>query len=166
MRDSGKFEKTIRDKRNRILEEPLIMTYIAPLRRRMQEQVNAMHRVFVSVVWCWHVHDILQAILNLIKPFKDVSLAYLAQELTLSVPEIESLLVDLLADERLAGAIDQMQARLIVKKHVQSKEHQMFATKYELVENWISSINNIKQELEYRLSGEKASMNKGGLIIV
>lgn len=37
--DLPHFEKTIRNKQNRILDEPFLMTYIQPLRRRMREQV-------------------------------------------------------------------------------------------------------------------------------
>ena len=38
--DLGRFERTIRNKNNKIAEEPFLMTYIHPLRRRMREQVE------------------------------------------------------------------------------------------------------------------------------
>ena len=38
--DLSRFEKTLRDKANRIMDEPFLMTYIAPLRRRIREQVK------------------------------------------------------------------------------------------------------------------------------
>ena len=37
--DLGRFERTLRNKQNRILDDPFIMSYVAPLRRRMREQV-------------------------------------------------------------------------------------------------------------------------------
>ena len=37
--DMDRFEKTIRNKANRLQDEPLVMRYIAPLQRRMREQV-------------------------------------------------------------------------------------------------------------------------------
>lgn len=37
--DLARFERTINNKRNRILEEPFIMKYLEPLRKRMREQV-------------------------------------------------------------------------------------------------------------------------------
>lgn len=40
--DLARFEKTIRNKQNRIMDEPFLMTYIQPLRRRMREQVRRM----------------------------------------------------------------------------------------------------------------------------
>jgi hypothetical protein len=44
--DLTRFEKTIQNKRNRILDEPFLMTYIEPLRRRMREQVGFVIDVF------------------------------------------------------------------------------------------------------------------------
>ena len=41
--DLSRFEKTLRDKANRILDEPFLMTYIAPLRRRIREQVKRLN---------------------------------------------------------------------------------------------------------------------------
>lgn len=38
--DLKRFERTIRNKQNRIMEEQFLMTYIQPLRRRMREQVS------------------------------------------------------------------------------------------------------------------------------
>lgn len=39
--DLRRFERTLRNKANRIADEPFIMKYIQPLRRRMHEQVRA-----------------------------------------------------------------------------------------------------------------------------
>jgi COP9 signalosome complex subunit 2 len=39
--DLARFERTVRNKQNKILDEPFLMTYIQPLRRRMREQVRA-----------------------------------------------------------------------------------------------------------------------------
>ena len=91
--DLTRFEKTIRNKQNRIQDEPFLMMYITPLRRRMQEQ----------------------ALLSLLKPFRRVSLAHLATELTLTVSEIERILVDLIRDERLAAKIDQLKGTIAME---------------------------------------------------
>ena len=37
--DLAKFERILKNKQNRIVDEPFLMTYIEPLRRRMREQV-------------------------------------------------------------------------------------------------------------------------------
>jgi COP9 signalosome complex subunit 2 len=39
--DLARFEKTVNNRKNRILDEPFIMKYLEPLRRRMREQVHA-----------------------------------------------------------------------------------------------------------------------------
>ncbi len=38
--DLERFEKILQNKKNRIVDEPFLMTYIQPLRRRMREQVT------------------------------------------------------------------------------------------------------------------------------
>jgi COP9 signalosome complex subunit 2 len=38
--DLGRFERILKNKQNRIVDEPFLMTYIQPLRRRMREQVR------------------------------------------------------------------------------------------------------------------------------
>ena len=38
--DLGRFERILKNKQNRIVDEPFLMTYIQPLRRRMREQVS------------------------------------------------------------------------------------------------------------------------------
>ena len=38
--DLARFERILKNKKNRIVDEPFLMTYIQPLRRRMREQVS------------------------------------------------------------------------------------------------------------------------------
>jgi hypothetical protein len=38
--DLVRFERILKNKQNRIVDEPFLMTYIQPLRRRMREQVQ------------------------------------------------------------------------------------------------------------------------------
>lgn len=91
--DLARFEKTVRDKRNHIMDEPFLMKYLEPLRRRMREQV----------------------LINLVKPYQRVTLAFLAQELELSEKDVEGLVVDLIRDDKLPGLIDQTENWLALK---------------------------------------------------
>ncbi|CAM9586252.1 unnamed protein product [Chrysoparadoxa australica] len=84
--DLARFERTLRKKQNRIMDDPFIMGFIAPLRQRMREQV----------------------LLALVRPYEKVSLDFLAAELELSVKEVEELLVDLILNDRMEGLIDQI----------------------------------------------------------
>ena len=42
--DLPKFERVLKDKRNRIQDEPFLVKYIEPLRKRMREQVSSYHQ--------------------------------------------------------------------------------------------------------------------------
>lgn len=74
--DIRKFERTIRDKSNKISDEPFLMRYIEPLRRRMQEQV----------------------LLSIIVPYKKITLLNIAIDLNMNVPEVTNLLCTLILD--------------------------------------------------------------------
>lgn len=41
--DLPRFERVLRDPRNRVAEEPLLLRYLEPLRKKMREQVGARH---------------------------------------------------------------------------------------------------------------------------
>lgn len=84
--DLARFERLLKNKQNRIVDEPFLMTYIEPLRRRMREQV----------------------LLNMTRPYTKVTMSFLAEELSLSIADVESLLVDMILDQRLSAQIDQI----------------------------------------------------------
>lgn len=50
--DLPKFERILSDKRNRITDEPFLMSYISPLRKRMREQVSCY--IFIYSKNCIH----------------------------------------------------------------------------------------------------------------
>ena len=62
------------------------MTYIEPLRRRMQQQV----------------------LLNLVRPYKSVTIAFISAELLLQEVHVLGLLVDMVANGRIVGQVDQL----------------------------------------------------------
>lgn len=84
--DLKSFERILGHKQNRIADEPFLMTYIEPLRRRMQEQV----------------------LLRVVRPFSAVTVAFLSGELLLPEGRVHELLLDMVGDERLDGRIDQV----------------------------------------------------------
>ena len=96
--DFKRFERTLLNKKNHIVDEPLLMVYIEPLRRRMREQV----------------------LISLAKPYKRVTLKYLATELSLSVADVERLLVDMILDKRLNGYVNQVDGYLEMEDSHQS----------------------------------------------
>lgn len=54
--DLAKFERTLHDKRNRITDDPFVMTYLDPLRRRIRESV----------------------LLHLTRPYKKITMTFMA----------------------------------------------------------------------------------------
>ncbi len=84
--DLRRFEGILNDKRNGISTEEVLMTYIQPLRRRMREHV----------------------LLNIVRPYKKVKMAFLAKELNLSEKEVEAMVVSMILAEELDAKINQI----------------------------------------------------------
>jgi len=77
--------------------------------------------------------------LNLTRPFKKVTLTYLAKELSLTTEEVEGLLVDMILDERLFAQIDQIHGHVIItdtRLSLANKKSQGLA-------NWADALMNI-----------------------
>lgn len=122
--DLEKFEKILAEKSNRILDEPFIMTYVHPLRRRMKEQV----------------------LINITKPYKKVTLLFLSHELSLNEEEVELLLVDMILDNRLVASIDQ------VTGHVFLSESQTTTSDLTMnaINKWTNTLSNITENFVNR----------------
>ena len=90
--DLSKFERVLQNQQNHIIDEPVIMKYISPLRRRMREQV----------------------LLNITRPYSKATLQFLGRELSLSLQEVEALLVDMILDGKLLAQIDQINGHVIL----------------------------------------------------
>lgn len=54
--------------------------------------------------------------MNLTRPYKKVTVAFLARELALNTDEVESLLVDMILDQKLAAHIDQIKGHVILEQ--------------------------------------------------
>lgn len=123
--DLARFESTLRDRRSKILDDPFIMSYVDPLRRRMREQV----------------------LLALVKPYQRVKLAFIAKELSLKSAEVEALLVDMILDERIQGKIDQMEAHLVLTDPKDLNERK----RYEALATWSDSLNALSTNFAARI---------------
>jgi hypothetical protein len=63
----------------------------------------------------YHVIMYVQVLLNLTRPYRKVTIAFIARELALDVPEVEALLVDMILDEKLDAHIDQIRGHVVLK---------------------------------------------------
>jgi COP9 signalosome complex subunit 2 len=125
--DLMRFEKTLRNKNNKIIDEPFLMEYIDTLRRRMREQV----------------------IVAVMKPYKRVKISFLALELKMADREVEDLLVDMILDEKLHGArLDQLQGLVNLGGDKQSLEEQ----KIKSLRKWAKTVGGITDGYHARIS--------------
>lgn len=88
--DLPRFERIIGNRQNRILDEPLLMTYIHPLRKRMRQQV----------------------LLSITRPYSKVTLSFISKELFITEEEAEKMVVDMILDGELVALIDQTKGHI------------------------------------------------------
>ena len=115
--DLNSFESTLSNPKNHIVDEPFLMKYIDPLRRRMREQV----------------------LVNLMKPYKRVTIAFLASELRVSEGELEGILVDMILDAKVMGVrIDQLTGVVLLGCGKESMEEIKLAS----LRSWADRLEN------------------------
>merc|ERR1719293_621265 len=100
----------------RILSDAFIRTYLQDLLRNIR----------------------LQVLQNIIKPYRCVSLQFLATEINVASEEVVSLLVQLILDEKIAARIDGTEGFL----HVNSGSTDV-AKKFTNIQKWVDSFERI-----------------------
>jgi COP9 signalosome complex subunit 2 len=134
--DLPRFERILQNKQNRIVDEPFLMKYIDPLRRRMREQVLA----------------------NLVKPYKRVKMSFLMEELHVDENEVESMLVSMILDDKLPGArIDQLNSLVILGADRESLEQ----TKLRGLRKWAFEIESVSEGLSARVINQHSRSDSG-----
>ncbi|CAM9428586.1 unnamed protein product [Ectocarpus sp. 12 AP-2014] len=123
--DLAKFERTLHDKRNRITEDPFVMTYLGPLRQRIRESV----------------------LIHLCKPYKKITMGFMAGELSLKTAEVEKLLIDLILDRRLNGKIDQIEGFLLLD----GPQETATSRKHDAMERWSNSLRSLSSFVAARV---------------
>ena len=88
--DMHRFEAILGDKSNHIADDAVIQENLAPLMHNFRSQVA----------------------LKLVRPYHSVRISYLAGELNIGEEDMEHLLVGLILDGRLVGALDQVEGVL------------------------------------------------------
>jgi COP9 signalosome complex subunit 2 len=85
-------------------------------------------------------------LVNLTKPYRKVTLSFLAQELSLTEPEVESMLVDLIGDDRVSATIDQIAGYVIIGGERSSAS----AKTLQAIGKWAEILNNATDSLASR----------------
>lgn len=109
----------------RILSDAFIRTYLQDLLRNIR----------------------LQVLRNIIKPYRCVSLQFLAKEINVSGEEVVSLLVELILDEKIAARIDGCEGFL----HVNAGSSDT-AKKFANIQKWVDSFERIHNGLLGKLN--------------
>ena len=125
--DLQRFEVVLKDKKNGITDDSFLMQYIQPLRVRMREKV----------------------LIDLTRPYQKVKLEYLAQELRMSVVELEGMLQDVIGKGELNGEIDQVNGCLVLSSGGQETAADK---KVKAMIAWAEALQPLMQELPDRLS--------------
>merc|ERR1712014_157354 len=94
----------------------------------------------------------LQVLQNIIKPYRRVSLQFLAKEINVNGEEVVSLLVQLILDEKIAARIDGAEGFL----HVDSGSTDQ-AKKFTNIQKWVDSFEKIHHSLLGKLNQMQAS---------
>lgn len=123
--DIQQFEKILRDNKKSILGDPFIAFFMNDLMREVRTQV----------------------LLELIKPYTRIKIPFLAKELNITAQEVESLLVDLILDNKIVGHIDQVQQLLHFRSGTVAN-----VRKYAAMEKWATQLSSTTNIVVSRLN--------------
>ncbi len=126
--DLKSFENVLRDKKNGINDDAFLMQYIQPLRTRMREQV----------------------LVNIVRPYHKVKLTFLADELRMSLNELEDMLRDVIVRGDLSAEIEQVGhgGYLLLSKGAQDSAEDK---KVKALVAWAEALEPINVGLPYKL---------------
>ena len=102
---------------------------------------------FVNV----YVEDILlsvrtQAIIKLLKPYTEIGMDFIAEELDITVNDVELLLVALILDGKLSGSIDQMTGSLSINKRADGEK------RYAAMGKWANQLGAVSSSVATKVS--------------
>ncbi|EGG20028.1 proteasome component region PCI domain-containing protein [Cavenderia fasciculata] len=119
------FEKILRDNRKTIMEDPFIRMYIEDLLKNIRTQV----------------------LLKLLEPYTRIRIPFISKELNIPSNEVEALLVSLILDNKIRGAIDQVNQQLELDT---AKSAGYW--KYRSIHKWASQLGSVTNTVAGKLS--------------
>jgi len=109
-------EKILKNNRATIMDDPFIRLYIGELLRSLRTQY----------------------LIDLIKPYTRLELAFLAKQLGVEIAEVEELLIGLILEGKVEGRIDQVGMRLEL-----DKEQSLEKRRYAALSKWTEALEGI-----------------------
>jgi COP9 signalosome complex subunit 2 len=128
--DIASIDQLLTNPSYRILSDAFIRTYLQDLLRNIR----------------------LQVLQNIIKPYRRVSLQFLAKEINVAIEEVTSLLVQLILDEKIAAKIDGAEGFLHVNAGSTDE-----AKKFTNIQKWTDSFERIHNGLLGKLNQMQTS---------
>lgn len=123
--DIAAFEKILKDNRKTIMDDPFIRMYIEDLLRNIRTQV----------------------LLTLLQPYTRIRLPFISKELNIPSADVEALLVSLILDNKIRGAIDQVNQQLELDPSLSSSHH-----KHRAIDKWSVQLNSLQSTVMNRIS--------------
>jgi len=118
------FERVLKSKDSKdLLADPFISDYIQDLRKKLRSHV----------------------LKSLIRPYKNITLAYITQELQVSSKEAEALLVELILDKEIVGKIDQIKQLLLLQSDKASNS-------YTGLSLWVKNLTSLEKSIVGRVN--------------
>jgi len=123
--DISAFEKILKDNRKTIMDDQFIRMYIEDLLRNIRTQV----------------------LLKLLQPYTRIRIHFISKELNIPSSDVEALLVSLILDNKIRGAIDQVNQQLELDSSFSSSYH-----KYRAIDKWSTQLNSLQGTVMNRLT--------------
>eukprot|EP00668_Euglena_longa_P029388 GGOE01036736.1.p1 GENE.GGOE01036736.1~~GGOE01036736.1.p1 ORF type:complete len:473 (+),score=198.08 GGOE01036736.1:83-1420(+) len=118
------FERILQQNRSSIMDDNFIRLYIEDLLRTIRTQV----------------------LIALIKPYTRITIQYISEELNIPMDDVESLLVQLILDNRVDGYIDQMNQVLNLKSVVKQD------ARYNAISKWSTQVQHLQVAIANKIS--------------
>ncbi|GAA5937399.1 uncharacterized protein JCM15063_002895 [Sporobolomyces koalae] len=136
-RDVHEAERILRTNRETIMGDAFIREYIDDVLRSLRTQ--------------W--------ILDIIKPYQRIEIAYLARQLSIPDEQVEDIVVALILDEKIQGRIDQVTGRLELDRHTALETR-----RYQTLDAWTTQLVAIQSNLLTKAAtvGGDRSQGPGG----
>lgn len=119
------------------MNEEVLMTYLELLRRRMKEHV----------------------LVNMIRPYKKVTLEFLSKQLYMTVEQVESMLVDMIQQGEIDAVINQIDSYLLKQGEVASDASKLALRRESVPEKkakalgrWADALSQISDNLVSQLT--------------
>ncbi|EJF67104.1 PCI-domain-containing protein [Dichomitus squalens] len=109
-------EKILRDNKATIMDDSFIKSYIGELLRSLRTQY----------------------LIDLIKPYTRLELAFLSKQLNVDTDEVEELLIGLILEGKIEGRIDQVAMRLELES-----QHSLQRKRYSALDKWTAALESI-----------------------